>query len=304
MSYKPTLVIVGVNGTIGKHVLNALFSSTFKSLYSLPIRAITRDASKARELAPNTTDAELKFYTADIASGEGLDKAFEGADVVINLLGYSVSHSKVADAAAASKAKLYLPSEFGSDLNEAGAHKPLFTMRTSAVEYARSLGLKTVSIVTCGFSEWLLTVPPIAGVNFPEEGQFQYYGDIDVKFGTTSLVDVGKVVASVAAKDPSTLPNDVIVRGDSVSPRIVKEAYEKASGKMLKDVALPLEDITTPALKVVSEGIKGPHDFFIGLRGLLYSGGMEVTPTHNKFVSEGLFEFIPFQEVANTLLKK
>ena len=124
MSYKPTLVIVGVNGTIGKHVLNALFSSTFKSLYSLPIRAITRDASKARELAPNTTDAELKFYTADIASGEGLDKAFEGADVVINLLGYSVSHSKVADAAAASKAKLYLPSEFGSDLNEAGAHKP------------------------------------------------------------------------------------------------------------------------------------------------------------------------------------
>ena len=304
MSYKPTLVILGVNGAIGKHALNALLSPTFKSLYTLPIRAVTRDATKARELAPNTTDAELKFLTADIASGEGLGKAFEGVDVVINLLGASVSHSKVADAAAAAKAKLYLPSEFGSDINKTGNYKPLFKGKIDALEYARSLGLKTVSIINGGFSEWLLSVPLLGGVNFPEEGQFQYYGDINSKFGTTSLVDIGKVVASVVAKDPATLPEEVIVSAENVSLRTLKEAYEKASGKELKDVALPLEDITTPALKIVEEGPKGPLDFVTGLRGLLYSGGMEVPPTHNKFVSEGLFEFTPFQEVANALYKK
>lgn len=138
--YKPTIVLVGVNGAIGKHILNALLSPTFKSLYTLPIRAITRDAAKAQANLPSgATQNDIKFYTAKIATGEGFDVAFKGVDVVINVLGIGVSYNKVSDAALAAKTKVYIPSEFGTDTSLFGAYKPVFQTKIDSLEYAKSI---------------------------------------------------------------------------------------------------------------------------------------------------------------------
>ena len=302
--YKPTVAILGINGTIGTHVLNAFLSPTFSSLFTLPIRIVTRDPSKIKTNVPAITDDNVKFYNANIATGEGLATVFEGVDVIINLLGTEVSHTAVIEAAAAAKPKVYIPSEFGTDIPASGPYLNLFKVKTDVVELARSKGLKTVSIVNSAFSEWLLTVPPFAGVNFPEPGQFQYYGDSSAKIDTTSLVDVGKVIASVASKDPATLPDYIRVAGDVVSPRKISDAYTAVTGQKLTDVALPLEEITTPAKKIAKEGPKSGNDFLVGLRGVLYDQYMTSTHEHNEFVSKGLFEFTPFTEVAKRVLGK
>lgn len=303
--YKPTIAVVGLNGAIGKHTINALLSPAFKSLYTLPIRAVTRDSAKAQASAPSTASTDdLKFYTADVATGEGLDTAFEGADVVINLLGAGVAHGKVAEAAATAKAKLYIPSEFGTDIVNAGPYSSVFQAKINNLKYAKSLGLKTVAIINGAFSEWALNIPPLVGVNFPETGKFQYYGDLDTKISTTSLADVGKVVASLASKDPSTIPDEIKVASEIISPRIVHSTFKKVTGQDLTQVGAPLEDITTPALKVAKEGVKSPADFVAGLRGVVYSGNMYHDPIDNEFVSKGLFEFTPFEKVAETVIKK
>ena len=302
--YKPTVAILGINGTIGTHVLNAFLSPTFSSLFTLPIRIVTRDPSKIKANVPAITDDNVKFYNANISTGEGLATVFERVDVIINLLGTEVSHTAVIEAAAAAKPKVYIPSEFGTDIPASGPYANLFKVKTDVVDLARSKGLKTVSIVNSAFSEWLLTVPPFAGVNFPEPGQFQYYGDSSAKIDTTSLVDVGKVIASVASKDPATLPDYIRVAGDVVSPRKISDAYTAVTGQKLTDVALPLEEITTPAKKIAKEGPKSANDFLVGLRGVLYDQYMTSTHEHNEFVSKGLFEFTPFTEVAKRVLGK
>jgi len=302
--YKPTVAILGINGTIGTHVLNAFLSPTFSSLFTLPIRIVTRDPSKIKANVPAITDDNVKFYNANISTGEGLATVFERVDVIINLLGTEVSHTAVIEAAAAAKPKVYIPSEFGTDIPASGPYLNLFKVKTDVVDLARSKGLKTVSIVNSAFSEWLLTVPPFAGVNFPEPGQFQYYGDSSAKIDTTSLVDVGKVIASVASKDPATLPDYIRVAGDVVSPRKISDAYTAVTGQKLTDVALPLEEITTPAKKIAKEGPKSANDFLVGLRGVLYDQYMTSTHEHNEFVSKGLFEFTPFTEVAKRVLGK
>ncbi|KAF5102400.1 hypothetical protein DV451_001895 [Geotrichum candidum] len=302
--YKPTVAILGINGAIGVHALNAFLSPTFSSLFTLPIRIVTRDPSKIKANVPAITDDNVKFYNANIATGEGLATVFEGVDVIINLLGTEVSHTAVIEAAAAAKPKVYIPSEFGTDIPASGPYANLFKVKTDAIELARSKGLKTVSIITSAFSEWLFLVPALSGINFPESGQFQYYGDDSVKIGTTSLVDIGKVIASVASKNPATLPDYIRVAGDVVSPRKVSNAYTAVTGQKLTDVALPLEEITTPARKIAKEGPKSGNDFLVGLRGVLYDHYLVGSHEHNEFVSKGLFKFTPFTEVAKRVLGK
>lgn len=303
---KPTVVLVGANGTVGPYAIKALLSPTFRAFYTLPIRIVTRDAAKAAATADSISQTDVKFYTADIESGDGLDTAFEGADVVVNLLGASVSHAKVADAAKAAGVKLYLPSEYGSHIPTSGEYKALFKSKTAEVTYARGLGLKTVSIDTGAFAEWMLTMPPLSGVNFPEKGQLLYFGDPKTTFTATSLVDLGKTIASIARKgqDPSALPDRILVKGDSISAQIIHDVYLKVTGTDLTMIGQPLEAVTVPALQIVAEGPKSMEEFVTGLRGLQSSGKMNHDGVDNEFVSNGLFEFSSFETVAERVLQK
>lgn len=298
---KPTVVVVGANGFLGAHVIKALLSAPFRSLYTLPIRVVTRDSSKVIAKVPGA-EADVKFYSADVVSGAELDTAFNGADVVVNLLGVSFSHNKVADAAAAANAKLYIPSEFGLFIKDAGEFKDVLAVKSANISYARGLGLKSVAVSIGAFTEFVYTTP-IFGVNAPSSGEFLYYGDLDTKTSVTSLADVGKAVASLGAKDPSTIPDDVIIAGDTLTLREIPETIKKISGKELKLVGKPLEEITTPALKVVHDGPKSVADFLTGLKGAYYSGRFYAEGKDNEFVSKGLFEFTSFEKAGEVLLK-
>lgn len=300
---KHTIAIVGVNGVLGTHVIAALLSPIFRASYNLPIRAITRDPSKARSIAPDSTDADLKFFTADVVSGEGLDEVFEGVDVVINLLGMEFSHQKVADSAATAHIKLYIPSEFGVDIPNSGPYADLLRFKTEHVDYARRLGLNSVVLITSLFTEWLCSIPAF-GINAPEPGEFRYYGDFDTKVATTSLIDFGKIIASIVAKDPASIPPKILTRSSVVTPRIMYETYKKTTGKELKIVALPLEEIDVPALEIVEEGAKSSEEFITGLLGLMYTGRMYNEGKDNEFVSKGKFEFQKFESVSRSVWQK
>lgn len=302
-SYKPTIAVLGSNGTIGVHVLNALLSEQFSDLYTLPIRVVTRDSAKTKSLIPAISDANTKFFNSDVTSASSLAEVFSGADVIINLLGIGISHDAVVEAAAAAKPKIYIPSEFGSSIKDSGDYKNLFSVKTKTVEDARAKGLKTVVISNNAFAEWLLVVPPLGGINYPEKGKFQYYGELDTPIGATSLVDVGKAVASVASKDPSIVPDNIKIAGEKIDVGTLKKVYEKYTGTELETIKLPLEEITTRAKKIAAEGPKSDKDFLLGLNGVLYDGYMVTEPESNEFVSKGLFEFTPFEEVAKRVLK-
>lgn len=297
MSYKPTVTVLGANGALGIHVLRALVSDTFKQSYSLPIRVVTRDLSKI-QASLGVTDVELKPYSANIQTGEGLDSAFNGADVVINLLAIDFSHDKIVDtAAAAGSVKLYIPSEFGTYIPGSGPFKNIFGSKIPNLEYALSKGLHAVSLAKGAFFEWVLDLP-VVGLNAPEKGKFTYYGSIDTKITSTSLVDVGKVVASLAAKEPSSVPSEVLVGGDTFTLRELKAAYEKAFNVTLENVARPLEEIVQKGEEVAKNGVKSLDDFVEGLDAVLATGRLTHKTEHNDFVAKGNFKFIGLEEAA------
>lgn len=304
MSAKPTVTLLGANGVLGVHVLNALLSSTFKSSYSLPIRVVTRDLAKIKSaLGPQVADADVKGYSADVVTGEGLGVAFEGADVVVNLLGIEFSHNKVVDAAAAAgSVKLYLPSEFSTFNDNLGPFRDLLKIKDDALEYAVSKGLNTVAVVTGTFLELFLTFP-FGGVNSPERGQFSYYGDIDTKVTSTAFADVGNTVASLGLKDPSTIPRHVLV-GDTFSLRDLKSAYEKANNTTLTEVPKPKSEIVDRALAIVGAGAKNLPEFVEVIQAVMATGRAEYEPKGNEFVSAGLFQFKTLDVVAAETAQK
>jgi uncharacterized protein YbjT (DUF2867 family) len=298
--YKPTIIILGATGILGAPTIRALTSETFIHKYSLPIRVITRSPDKIKKEIPAAADpAIIKFVSADVVTGSGIAEAFDGIDVVINLLGVgSFDHNKIADAAAAAKVKLYIPSQFGTDTELAGPYKPIFVAKTEYINHIKSLGLKYTDIITGPFAEYMFTVPDLSGVNSPEPGKLQYYGDFDLKIGVTAVADIGKTIASVVSKDPATIPSKIRIYSGMVSPRIIMQLYKQVTGQELEPVGLPLEIVKEPALKVAQKGVSSMADFFVGLRGAVYDGGLYVPPVENEFVSKGLFKFTPIEEVA------
>lgn len=301
-SYKPNIAILGATGALGVPIIRALISEPFISNYTLPIRVVTRSPDKIKSQIAAGPDA-IKFVSADVVTGAGLAEVFDGVDVVINVLGFGVcDHNKIADAVAAAHVKLYIPSQFGADFDLAGPYQPIFAAKENYLEHIKSLGLKYTDIFTGTFAEVMLTMPELGGVNFPKPGKLQYYENFDFERRVTSLDDIGKAVASVVAKDPATIPPKIYISGGVLSPRIIAQLYKKFTGKELEPVSLPLESIKGPALKVAQAGVTNMDDFFVGLKGAFYDGALEFTPTENDFVSEGVFEFTPIEEVVKKVL--
>lgn len=298
---KPTVVILGANGALGRHVIEAILSETFRNLYTLPIRVVTRDSLKAAQI--HDAKGDIKFYSADVVTGKDLDTAFDGVDVVVNLLGAGFSHNHVAEAAAAANAKLYLPSEFGALLDSNNEFINFFAAKADTIAYARGLGLKAVAVSNGPFAEFVYNTP-IFGVNDPANGEFLYYGDLGTKFSVTSVRDIGKTVASLGTKDPSTIPDDVVIAGDNITIGDVPKIFKKVSGNELKLARRPLEEIRTPALKIANEGPKSAEDFATGLKGIYYTGGLNIEGKDNEFVSKGFFTFTSFEKAGESVWKK
>lgn len=303
MSFKPTITIIGANGILGAHTLRAILSEPFINSYALPIRVVTRDLPKISATLGNPREGTLKAYLANVETGDGLDAAFEGADVIINLLGIKFTHNKVADVAASSGVKVYIPSEYSTYINGTGLFKNLYKFKIDALAYARSKGLNAISVATGNFLEWLL-VTPVFGMNVPEKGKLLYYGDADTKITSTSLVDVGKTLASLAAKDLATIPQEVVVGGDTFTIGELKEAYEEATGTKLELVEKPLAEIREEGLNIVANGPKSVADFGTGLRAVIATSHATYDAKNNEYVSKDLFKFSTLNEVAQATLRK
>lgn len=302
----PVVAVVGINGRIGKHVLNALVSPAFKDKISLPIHLATGNVEKTKAVPAVAASPEsFKIFAVDIATGEGLDAAFAGVTVVCNTVGVTaLPHAKIADAAAAAKVKVYVPAEFGSayEGGALGKYEPLFKTKMAATEYARSKPFKTIFVANGLVTELAFGVPGIGG--FTSDTALTTY-EPDAGYATTSYPDVGRAVAAIAAKSgtPAALPDVLYVRGDVLTGKKVAEIYTKVTGKKVDLTVEPAAKLLEPAAKIVAVGHpQGPTDFPTILRTVFTQGHGNVTPNYEKIV-DGAFEFETAEDVAKRLFK-
>lgn len=300
----PVVAIIGINGALGTHAVNAFSSPLFKGKVATPIRIISADPAKAKSNIPKLNSSEYEFVTANAATGEGLDKAFEGVDVVINIAGITFSHNKIIDAVAASKAKVYVPSEFGVPTNgPIGGYSPVLQFKSDAAKYAKSFkNFKTVSIYNSGFTEWILsTYDPIKK---DPEGTIVTY-EPDSRWPTTSLLNIGQVIATIASKanTPEVIPEYLYIKGGDIARSEIATLREKYLGSKLQVVTKPAEEITVPAKKIVENGVTGFADFYIVLLAILTQGFGEYEANSQELVGD-LFKFETPDEVAKRIFSK
>ncbi|VVT55549.1 uncharacterized protein SAPINGB_P004646 [Magnusiomyces paraingens] len=304
---KPVVAIVGANGVLAKNLIAALLSPAYNDTISFPIRLVTGNVEKTKTLEAVAASPELfDIYKADILSGEGLAKPFTGATAVVNLVGvYGFSHNQITDAAAdAGSVKLYIPSEFGvkTTKEKLGKYAPIFGVKLSAREHALTKSYKTVAVFNGLFTEFAFTIPGLGG--FVSDSRIEVYSP-DADYTTTSLPDVGRAIAAIVSKslDEDEIPDQVVLRGDTINGKKLAEIYEKIKSTKVEYVEKPAEDILSVTDKIVDTGYaKDMNEFGAVLIALFSQGFTNLTPNYEE-VTGSDFKFESATEVAERLFK-
>lgn len=274
---KQIIAVLGGNGAVGPAILNTLISPAYKDNIAFPIRIVTRNEEKAKSknafLASNPD--LFKFYTnVDIATGENLSEALKGTNIVIDTAAATMDHNKIVDAVAEnlSTVKIFVMSEFGIEAKE--PYDFFGQEKRETKLYARSKGIKTVAFYNGFFSEYALAVPGLGGL--VSDSKAICYTP-DAGYATTSLRDVAhSVVAYIvdALKQPnlSEVPDEIFIKGDTVTNKKVAEVYGNAIGKKLEVEEIPGSVIIEAAEKVKAEGIKNQDDFLTILKVMFSQG--------------------------------
>lgn len=236
---KPKVAIFGLNGQLGQAFIKAFTSDKHKDHYQLPIRAATRDPSKY------TSTEDVEYVKADINDAGSLKTALYGVSVVLDVTGVTVSSKPLIDAAAQAGASLYFNSEFGSDIGAPGLQwvPPGFAVKLEEAKHAREYPqLKTVSVRNNLFADFVLShASGILGVDAANKKAVNYEGS-ENRFTVTWISDIANAVASIAYKDPKTLPDVIKLHGSSVSLRDVIEYLENKEGAKFELTSVSWED--------------------------------------------------------------
>ncbi|GME69759.1 unnamed protein product [[Candida] boidinii] len=295
MSTKPTIAVLGTNGFLGKPIIAALQSEPFVSKIQLPIRAITRDPSKYE-------DTEVvKYYKGDLADVDSLKDALTGVDVFINVGTFNEHFDKPLAAIEkyAKDLKLYIPSQFGTDLENAD-----FDIIPAKVEHskkARAAGIKTIDIC-CS----LFAVPGgylydnLAEVGYDSKTNVATIrGDPDFKFDISFLPDIGKAVAAIAtAKDYSAFPDRFRISSDKVSQEQVLKRYEEAHNVKIERKYISKEDTFKEGAEKLAKGFSFA-DFYFYLQYFISQGtdkGLSFSKNENDLINpnESVFKYTKF----------
>ncbi|CCG25257.1 hypothetical protein CORT_0H01440 [Candida orthopsilosis Co 90-125] len=225
---KASIAIIGLNGFLGKHALNAINSGIFDSKIQFPIKAISRKEG-------STSTDKIQYIVSPETSAEDahLIESIKGVDAIIDLTGASPEASaKVQKLVAKVKPQLFIPSQFGTDIHQADAYAPGFLVsKTQTSEAIRQLGIKVVDIYTSIFAiPGLFLYEMVSPVGIHEDG-IHLIGDINQKFNVSKLEDVGNVVLAVATHKPyADLPDTIHVASDTITVKDVISKFESAKG--------------------------------------------------------------------------
>jgi hypothetical protein len=295
-----TVAIVGLHGSLGKPILNAL-TTTFKSKVQLPVRAVSRDISELK-----SNDA-IKYYEA--TKKEEYEAAFEGVDVVVDLrnpLHIDTSNDPVVKGAAEQGVKVFVPSNFGSDFTVT-TYGAAFQEKIDSANVAKSLGLKVVEICTGLFLDWtygIITDPQFLSIDIAK-GSYSRPGDGQTKVAVSFLADIGSYVASAVTKPLDELPTRLRVYSAITTYDEVAALYEKGKGITLKVEPISLQAAQDKATQVLSRGITGFPDYIVVVTAANIQGANDFSKSKdNEYLNPKLFKTGDFTSTVSAAWSK
>lgn len=266
---KVSIAVFGLNGALGKPTLEALKSDVFAQKFQFPVLAVTRDSSKY------TSDKYVKYITGDYVSNQDqLIEELKGVDVIVELLRPSpelfAATEKIVTLV---KPKLFIPSQFGVNLEDASKVFPGFLqLKRVHSDNVQKAGVKVVDIYTSFFAGGAYLYDVITHVGGDAATKtVTYFGSPDSEFSFTSLADVGRVIASLASKASSDLPSKVSVESGKLKVSEVVERYEETHDIKFDAKQVPVDEVLKEANEVWSQGFN-PAKFLYYLHVFIGAG--------------------------------
>jgi hypothetical protein len=249
MSSIKNVVLAGASGSLGSVVFEKLVASG-----QFNIRILKRIGSSS------TFPAGTDVVEVDYTSQRSLEAALKGQDAVVStvaaLAGADEKH--MIDAAAAAGIKRFLPSEFGSNLDNISTRNlPVYKLKVQIQDYliekSKSTELTYTLIYNNAFLDWGLKNKFILDLS-SEKPQVIDGGDLE--FSTTTLASIGDAVVGVL-KHPDETKNRAVYIHDAIvtQNKLIALAREIEPTKSREPVSVSLDDMTAESKKKLSQGI-------------------------------------------------
>lgn len=162
--------------------------------------------------------------------------ALKGFDVVISLVNVPAGpNNEILASVIANQPKLYIPSQFGCDVEATQADFPGFlSIKSDHSNAARAAGIKTVDIASTFFydGETFIGIPvPFYPI---KDNSIEIIGEENAEVQFSNFKDIGQVVAIASTyPDYSKLPDKLRIYSDSTTVGALIEKYEKKNGVKL-----------------------------------------------------------------------
>ncbi|KAF3009604.1 hypothetical protein E8E13_006836 [Curvularia kusanoi] len=191
------IAIVGVTGTIGTYLTQALLS---KRRFS--ITAITRHDSKAE------IPSDVQVAHVDYNDHNSLTEALGGHDaliITVSVWAPKDTSAKLIKAAAAAGVPWILPNDFGMATTDEAARDTFGMSKKEDRDLIESLGVSSWISIVCGFwYEHSLSNGELFGIDI-ENRKVTFFDDGSQKLNTSTWVQVGRATAAVLS-----LPEDAL----------------------------------------------------------------------------------------------
>ena len=240
----------------GSSILLALGRRPAQFHTSLLVRPATL-AGKADQLAPFRA-LGIELVEGDVNAEEAaLTALVSGYHIVISCIThqrFGTDELRLVRACLAAGVSRYLPTAFGIDEQAVGRGSAMAVVLDKKLDnYAALTSSGLATIVSCGFwTEWLLGAGfgNLLGLDWQQRA-ITAVGSFDCKVSTTSLLDLGELVAEVLL-DPATLHAHVHVQSDLVTLEQVAAALERATGQSWQRKVLSIAE--AEALQAATPG--------------------------------------------------
>ena len=220
------------------------------------VTVLVRSASKA------SFPSSVKVVEVDFTSVSSLTNTLKGQDALVSTVGSSglQGQTLLIDASVAAGVSRFIPSEFGSDLDNSKTKAlPVFGHKIAVNKYAEEKARENpnfsyTNIRTGAFLDWGLKKSFLLDW---ASGKPRIYDNGERLLSTTTLASVGQAVVGVLLHPEETKNRAVRVHDMSISQnRLLAVAKKVAPNKTLE----PYYESTTEIFKAANEKIaKGDH---------------------------------------------
>ncbi|KAH8897359.1 NAD(P)-binding protein [Thozetella sp. PMI_491] len=247
-----TVAVVGAAGSLGSVVLGRLIASG-----KFDIKVLKRAGSES------SVPAGVDVAEVDFTSLDSLKSAFTGQDAVVSIVGDKGTASQVLmiDAAAAVGVKRFLPSEFGSNLQNPNARKlpvyqPKLKVQDHIIETSMKTNLTYTLVSNNAFLDWGLQHDFILSTT---NSKPMLVNGGDMPFSTTTLSSIGDAVVGILSH-PDETKNRTVYIHDVVTTqnKLLELAKQAAPGKTWEPFTVSLDSMLAKSRERLANGL---HDF-------------------------------------------